>query len=151
MTSILPKFLRGAPTFPEGGFVGEGLKLVTDALVEAGLTYEGVREYWTPRRLTLDIRGLNARSADVREEKKGPRTDANEKAIEGFLRGAGLNGTRMLLQVHDELVFEVPEAEIDAASAVIREVMAGAAEPAVQLSVPLGIEIGTGANWGSAH
>lgn len=70
---------------------GDLKKLVTDALVEAGLSYEGAREYWTPRRLTLDIRGLTARSADVREEKKGPRTDANEKAIEGFLRGAGLS------------------------------------------------------------
>ncbi|HEV7304697.1 glycine--tRNA ligase subunit beta [Ensifer sp.] len=70
---------------------GDLKKLLTDALVEAGLTYEGAREYWTPRRLTLDIRGLNARSADIREERKGPRTDANEKAIEGFLRGAGLS------------------------------------------------------------
>lgn len=51
---------------------GDLKKLVTDALVEAGLSYEGAREYWTPRRLTLDIRGLTARSADVREEKKGP-------------------------------------------------------------------------------
>lgn len=49
---------------------GDLKKLVTDALVERGLTYEGAREYWTPRRLTLDIRGLNARSADVREEKR---------------------------------------------------------------------------------
>ncbi|AWI56197.1 glycine--tRNA ligase subunit beta [Sinorhizobium fredii] len=70
---------------------GDLKKLVTDALVEVGITYEGAREYWTPRRLTLDIRGLNARSADVREERKGPRTDANEKAIEGFLRAAGLS------------------------------------------------------------
>ncbi len=69
---------------------GDLKKLLTDALVETGLTYEGAREYWTPRRLTLDIRGLNTRSADVREDRKGPRTDANEKAIEGFLRGAGL-------------------------------------------------------------
>ncbi|SER98029.1 glycine--tRNA ligase subunit beta [Rhizobium sp. NFR03] len=69
---------------------GDLKKLLTDAMVEAGLTYEGAREYWTPRRLTLDIRGVTARSADVREEKKGPRTDANEKAIEGFLRAAGL-------------------------------------------------------------
>lgn len=70
---------------------GDLKKLVTDALIEAGLTYEGAREYWTPRRLTLDIRGLNARSSDIREERKGPRTDANEKAIEGFLRAAGLS------------------------------------------------------------
>ncbi len=69
---------------------GDLKKLLTDALVEAGLTYEGAREYWTPRRLTLDIRGLTARSADTREERKGPRVDAPEKAIEGFLRGAGL-------------------------------------------------------------
>jgi len=67
------------------------------------------------------------------------------------LRAEGVSGTRMLLQVHDELVFEVPEAEVEPASAVIRRVMAGAAEPAVKLSVPLGIDIGTGANWGSAH
>ncbi|HDZ72585.1 MAG TPA: glycine--tRNA ligase subunit beta, partial [Aurantimonas coralicida] len=69
---------------------GDLKKLVTDALVDAGLTYEGAREYWTPRRLTLDIRGVDARSKDVAEERKGPRTDAPPKAIEGFLRGAGL-------------------------------------------------------------
>ncbi|WP_416408232.1 glycine--tRNA ligase subunit beta [Agrobacterium rosae] len=80
---------------------GDLKKLVTDALVEAGLTYEGARAYWTPRRLTLDIRGLNARSADVREEKKGPRTDANEKAIEGFLRGAGLSSVSEAQVVSD--------------------------------------------------
>ncbi|MFK0384797.1 glycine--tRNA ligase subunit beta [Agrobacterium sp. NPDC090273] len=80
---------------------GDLKKLVTDALVESGLTYEGAREYWTPRRLTLDIRGLNARSADVREEKKGPRTDANEKAIEGFLRGAGLSNISQAQVVSD--------------------------------------------------
>jgi len=69
---------------------GDLKKLVTDALVEAGLTYEGAREYWTPRRLTLDIRGLTARSADQREEIKGPSTKAPEQAIQGFLRKAGL-------------------------------------------------------------
>ena len=63
---------------------GDLKKLVTDALVEAGLTYEGAREYWTPRRLTLDIRGLTARSADIREERKGPRTDAPRKGDRGL-------------------------------------------------------------------
>ncbi|MFC3162390.1 glycine--tRNA ligase subunit beta [Ciceribacter thiooxidans] len=80
---------------------GDLKKLVTDALVEAGLTYEGAREYWTPRRLALDIRGLTARSADVREEKKGPRVDAPEKAIEGFLRGAGLSDVSQAQVVSD--------------------------------------------------
>ncbi len=80
---------------------GDLKKLLTDALVEAGLTYEGAREYWTPRRLTLDIHGLTARSADIREERKGPRTDANEKAIEGFLRGAGLSSVSEAQVVSD--------------------------------------------------
>ncbi len=51
---------------------GDLKKLVTDGLVEAGLTYEAAREYWTPRRLALDVRGVTARSKDVREERKGP-------------------------------------------------------------------------------
>ncbi|WP_114953404.1 DNA polymerase I [Sphingosinicella terrae] len=67
------------------------------------------------------------------------------------LEAEGLTGVRMLLQVHDELVFEVPEAEAEQAAAVIRRVMEGAAEPAVELSVPLGVEIGFGQNWGAAH
>jgi len=67
------------------------------------------------------------------------------------LEAAGLGHVRMLLQVHDELVFELPEGDAAAAGEVIRNVMAGAAEPSVKLSVPLGVEIGTGASWGAAH
>ena len=67
------------------------------------------------------------------------------------LEAQGLGRVRMLLQVHDELVFEVPEEAIESAKGVIRHVMAMAAEPAIRLSVPLGVEIGTGANWGAAH
>ena len=58
---------------------------------------------------------------------------------------------QMLLQVHDELVFELPEGDVEAAKPVIERVMAEAAAPAVSLSVPLGIEIGVGASWGAAH
>ncbi len=67
------------------------------------------------------------------------------------LDAAGLGHVKMLLQVHDELVFELPESDVAAASKVIESVMAGAAEPLVKLSVPLGVEIGTGASWGAAH
>src|SRR5262245_12884645 len=70
---------------------GDLRKMVTDGLVEAGLTYEGCQEYWTPRRLTLDVRGVTARSRDVREEIKGPSTKAPEQAVQGFLRKAGLS------------------------------------------------------------
>jgi len=67
------------------------------------------------------------------------------------LAEAGLGDVKMLMQVHDELVFEVPEGDVDAASAVIRGVMSGAAEPALKLSVPLDVDIGTGKNWDEAH
>ena len=65
-------------------------KLVTDALVDAGLVYEGAKAFATPRRLALTVHGLPARSPDVREERKGPRVGAPDSAIEGFLKGAGL-------------------------------------------------------------
>ncbi|MCA1244927.1 glycine--tRNA ligase subunit beta [Stappia stellulata] len=63
--------------------------LVTNALVDAGLTYEGARAFVTPRRLALHVAGLPAASKATREERKGPRVGAPEKALEGFLRGAG--------------------------------------------------------------
>src|SRR3546814_656022 len=53
---------------------------------------------------------------------------------------------RMLLQVHDELLLEVPEGEVEKTSAVVREVMENACHPAVQLSVPLVADAGTGRN-----
>jgi glycyl-tRNA synthetase beta chain len=65
-------------------------KLVTDALVAAGLVYEGAKAFATPRRLALTVHGVPARSPDQREERKGPRVGAPEKAIEGFLKSAGL-------------------------------------------------------------
>jgi DNA polymerase-1 len=58
---------------------------------------------------------------------------------------------RMLLQVHDELLFEVPEKELDETSAVVRQVMEGAAAPAIELSVPLVAEAGIGDTWAEAH
>jgi DNA polymerase I len=64
---------------------------------------------------------------------------------------AGLPNVKMLLQVHDELVFELPEGDVEAARPVIQRVMATAAEPAVKLTVPLGVEIGVGPSWGAAH
>jgi len=68
----------------------------------------------------------------------------------GALERAGLKA-RMLLQVHDELVFEAPEAEAEAVCALAREVMERAAEPAVALSVPLVVEARAAANWDEAH
>lgn len=71
--------------------------------------------------------------------------------MEPALIEAGLAEVRMLLQVHDELVFELPEKDIESASSVIRDVMKSAAEPLVKIDVPLVVDIGTGPNWGAAH
>jgi len=68
----------------------------------------------------------------------------------GALKAAGLTG-RMLLQVHDELVFECPEAEAETLCAVARRVMSGAAEPAVALTVPLEVEARAALSWDEAH
>ena len=66
------------------------------------------------------------------------------------LTEAGL-ATRMLLQVHDELVFEAPEAEADRAIAVIKRVMENASDPAVALTVPLVVDARAASNWDAAH
>src|SRR3546814_16860097 len=66
------------------------------------------------------------------------------------LGAAGLDQVKMLLQVHDVLVFELPEGDIAAARGVIRQVSASAAAPDIKLSVPPGVDIGTGPSWGAA-
>ena len=68
----------------------------------------------------------------------------------GALRASGLSG-RMLLQVHDELVFEVPEGEVETTREVVRKVMEDAAEPVLKLSVPLVVDAKAGLNWDQAH
>jgi DNA polymerase-1 len=67
------------------------------------------------------------------------------------LAEVGLPNVRMLMQVHDELVFELPQGDVEKAREVIGHVMATAAEPAIKLTVPLGVEIGVGPSWGAAH
>ena len=95
-----------------------------------------------------------AERAAINAPIQGTSADIIKRAMvrmEPALVKAGLTGTRMLLQVHDELVFEVPEHEVEAAKPVIECVMATAAEPSVKLDVPLAVEIGTGLSWGAAH
>ena len=66
------------------------------------------------------------------------------------LEGANLKA-KMLLQVHDELVFEVPKSEVAKTTDVVKQVMENAARPAADLSVPLIVEAGQGMNWDEAH
>ncbi len=77
----------------------EDLKaMVTNGLVDAGLTYEGAQAHATPRRLVLSVEGLNAKAADMLEERKGPRTDAPKPAIAGFLKSTGLTLEELMVQ-----------------------------------------------------
>jgi glycyl-tRNA synthetase beta chain len=66
-------------------------RLVTDGLTGAGLAFESAKAYATPRRLALCVEGLPERQPDIRVERKGPKVGAPDKAIEGFLRGAGID------------------------------------------------------------
>ncbi|MGK8235289.1 glycine--tRNA ligase subunit beta [Roseovarius sp. MS2] len=95
---------------------------LTEALVEAGLTYAGAAAFSTPRRLALTVQGLSGQSPTTREERKGPRVDAPEQAIEGFLRGAGL--TRDDLEIRDEKKGQVYFATITKPGRAAAEIVA---------------------------
>ena len=104
----------------------EDLKsLVTNGLVEAGLTYSGAAAFATPRRLALSVEGLSSASKAVREERKGPATTAPDQAVEGFLRSTGL--TRDQLEVREagkgQAYFAVIEKPGRAAAEIIAEVL----------------------------
>jgi DNA polymerase-1 len=113
------------------------------------------RKTWFPRIASkTQAERAGSERAAINAPIQGTCADIIKRAMarmEPALADAGLPHVRMLLQVHDELVFELPEGDVAAASDVIRHVMASAAEPAVHLSVPLGIDIGHGTSWGAAH
>jgi DNA polymerase-1 len=95
-----------------------------------------------------------AERAAINAPLQGTSADLIKRAMgrmDGALAEAGLEDVRMLLQVHDELVFEVPVGREEETAAVVRRVMSTAAEPAIQLDVPLDVEVGWGEHWGAAH
>jgi len=106
----------------------------------------GIRDANPARRGGAERQAINAplqvSAADIIKRAMG--------RIPAALAGAGLQA-RMLLQVHDELLFEVPEAEADDTARVVKGVMEAACEPHCELSVPLVVETGHGPNWDEAH
>jgi glycyl-tRNA synthetase beta chain len=101
-------------------------RLMTDGLVEAGLTYAGAAAFATPRRLALSVAGLSAQSLAVREERKGPAVGAPEAAVQGFLRSTGL--TLDALEIRPDkkgqAYFAVIEKPGRAAAEIVAEVLA---------------------------
>ncbi len=103
---------------------------MTDALVEAGLTYASAGAFSTPRRLVLTLAGLSAQSPTMREERKGPRTDAPDKAVQGFLRATGL--TRDQLQIRDDKKGQVYFATIERPGRPADEIVAEALDATIR-------------------
>jgi DNA polymerase-1 len=98
------------------------------------------------------LRAFNERAA-INAPLQGSAADVIRRAmirVPGALEKAGLRA-RMLLQVHDELVFEAPEEEAAATAALVKEIMENAAQPAADISVPLTVEAKSGRNWDEAH
>jgi len=100
-------------------------KAVTNALVDAGLVYEGAKAFATPRRLALTVTGLPARSPDTREEKKGPRVGAPQPAIDGFLKSAGLTSIEQAKIESDPKKGEFYVAHIERKGAPASDILAG--------------------------
>jgi len=125
---LIELFSEEIPARMQGKAAEDLKKLVTNAMVDAGLTYAGAAAFSTPRRLTLALEGVLAESPTVREERKGPKVGAPEKAIEGFLRGAGL--TMDQLEERDTpkgaVYFATIEKPGRPAAAIIAEALEGA-------------------------
>ena len=106
----------------------------------------GIRDPNPARRMGAERQAINAplqgAAADIIKRAMG--------RIPAALAAAGLRA-RMLLQVHDELLFEVPEPELSATAALVKEVMEGACQPHCELSVPLVVETGWATSWDAAH
>jgi len=137
--------------------------------------YPGIRDYMEDTKalareqgFVTTIFGRRMHTPDITA--KGPhKAFAERAAINAPLQGAAADiikramirvppalreknlGAEMLLQVHDELIFEVPEAEAEATARLVAKVMADAPFPAVNLSVPLEVETGIGDNWAEVH
>ena len=122
---LLELFSEEIPARMQGRAREDLRRLVTDGLVEAGLTYAGAAAFSTPRRLTLTVQGLTAESRPVREERKGPRVDAPAAALEGFLRSTGLTKDQLEVRADRkaEVYFAVIEKPGRSAPAIVAEVV----------------------------
>jgi glycyl-tRNA synthetase beta chain len=105
-------------------------KLLTNGMVEAGLTYANASAFHTARRLTLVVEGLLDASPTVQEERKGPKVGAPEKAIDGFLRGAGLSMDD--LEVRDDKKGQVYFAKITKPGRPAAEIVAEVLETTIR-------------------
>jgi DNA polymerase-1 len=109
------------------------------------------RKIHTPEMNSKGPRAGFAKRAAINAPIQGTAADVIRRAM--IRMPAAIEGlpAKMLLQVHDELLFEVDQGEEDRVIKVVKEVMENASDPAVKLDVPLIVEAGQGANWAEAH
>lgn len=127
---LLELFSEEIPARMQGRAADDLRRLVTDGLVERGLTCAHAAAFATPRRLTLAIEGLSDASPRLREERKGPRADAPEKAIEGFLRATGL--PREALETRADRKGDILVAVLDRPGRPAAEIVAETVEATVR-------------------
>jgi glycyl-tRNA synthetase beta chain len=122
-------------------------RLVAGGLTDAGLTFSAAASYCTPRRLALSVKGLLAASPATSEERKGPRVGAPDKAIEGFLRGAGIS--RDQLEIRDEKKGQIYFAKIEKPGRDATEIVAEVLEKTIRnFPWPKSMRWGEGSlNW----
>ncbi len=125
---LLELFSEEIPARMQARAAADLQRLVTDGLVSAGLTYEGAGAFATPRRLTLTVQGLTAASATVREERKGPRADAPDAAIQGFVRATGVARVQLVVRevAKTQVLFAIVEKPGRSAADIVAEVVEAA-------------------------
>ncbi|MGB3243167.1 MAG: glycine--tRNA ligase subunit beta [Sulfitobacter sp.] len=127
---LIELFSEEIPARMQTRAAGDLQKLVTNGLVDAGLTYAHAAAFSTPRRLTLALEGMLVASPATVEERKGPKADAPEKAIDGFLRGAGL--TRDQLEERDTPKGKILYAKIEKPGRPAAEIIAEVLEQTIR-------------------
>ncbi len=133
-----------------------GIKTYMDDTIAFAKAHEYVQTLFGRKINTPEINAKGphagfARRAAINAPIQGTAADVIRRAMIRMPKAIADLPCKMLLQVHDELIFEVPHAAVDATIARVREVMENASEPAVKFSVPLVVDAGQGANWAEAH
>ncbi|MFU1478832.1 DNA polymerase I [Roseovarius sp. C7] len=133
-----------------------GIRAYMDETVEFAKTHGYVqtlfgRRIHTPEIAAKGPRAGFAKRAAINAPIQGTAADIIRRAMIRMPDAIAQLPCKMLLQVHDELLFEVDEGAVEDVIAAAREIMEGAADPAVHLDVPLTVDAGTGMNWAEAH
>src|SRR5262245_21713562 len=132
---LLELFSEEIPARMQGRAAEDLKRLITDGLKTQGLEAGEAKAFATPRRLTLVVEGVPPKSPDISEERKGPRVNAPEQAIAGFLKSAGLKSIREAEVVKDEKKGDFYVVKIEKPGRAAKEIVAEVV-PAVAAKFP---------------